>query len=313
MPRSPLRGRSFVSVNDFTIDEMNLVLEMAADVKLRQQRGETSKVFEGKTLGLVFQKPSLRTRVSFEVAMNQCGGRALYLSPGEVGLGERESVEDVAAVLSRFVDAITARVFGHDLVVGLAKHATVPVINALSDWEHPCQALADLQTIQERKGRMKGLKMSFIGDGNNVAASLALACAKVGMHFDVASPKGYELPTAIWDQAKADAQKTGSILRQVVDPKDAAKGCDAFYGDVWASMGQEKEREKRVRDFKGYQINKELLAIANQEALVLHCLPAHYGEEIAKDVSRIPQSAIWDQAENRLHAQKALLLLLLGH
>ena len=313
MPRSPLRGRSFVSVNDLSIDEMNLVLDMAADVKRRQQRGEKSNAFEGKTLGLVFQKPSLRTRVSFEVAMNQCGGRALYLSPGEVGLGERESVEDVAAVLSRFVDAITARVFGHDLVVGLAKHATVPVINALSDWEHPCQALADLQTIQERKGRMKGLKMSFIGDGNNVAASLALACAKVGMHFDVASPKGYELPAAIWDQAKADAQKTGAVLRQVVDPKDAAKGCDAFYGDVWASMGQEKEREKRVRDFKGYQINKDLLAIANQECLVLHCLPAHYGEEITKDVSRIPQSAIWDQAENRLHAQKALLLLLLGY
>jgi ornithine carbamoyltransferase len=302
-----------VSVADLTIDELNLVLETAKDVKLRQQRGETSRVFEGKTLGLVFQKPSLRTRVSFEVAMNQCGGRALYLSPGEVGLGERESVDDVAMVLSRFVDAISARVFGHDLVTGLAKHATVPVINALSDWEHPCQALADLQTMQERKGRLAGLKMSFIGDGNNVAASLALACAKVGMHFDVASPAGYELPAAIWDQAKADAQKTGAKLRQVKDPKDAAKGCDAFYGDVWASMGQEKEREKRLRDFKGYQINKELLAIANPEALVLHCLPAHYGEEITKDVTRIPQSAIWDQAENRLHAQKALLLLLLGY
>jgi len=313
MPRSPLRGRSFVSVNDLNIEEMHLVLEMAADVKRKQQRGEKSNVFEGKTLGLVFQKPSLRTRVSFEVAMNQCGGRGLYLSPGEVGLGERESVEDVASVLSRFVDAIAARVFGHDLVVGLAKHASIPVINALSDWEHPCQALADLQTMQERKGRMKGLKMSFIGDGNNVAASLALACAKVGMHFDVASPAGYELPAAIWDQAKADAAKTGAVLRQVRDPKDAAKGCDAFYGDVWASMGQEKEREKRVRDFKGYQINKELLAIANPECLVLHCLPAHYGEEITKDVSRIPQRAIWDQAENRLHAQKALLLLLLGY
>ena len=312
MPRSPLRGRSFVSVNDLNIEEMHLVLEMAADVKRKQQRGEKSNVFEGKTLGLVFQKPSLRTRVSFEVAMNQCGGRALYLSPGEVGLGERESVEDVASVLSRFVDAIAARVFGHDLVVGLAKHASIPVINALSDWEHPCQALADLQTMQERKGRMKGLKMSFIGDGNNVAASLALACAKVGMHFDVASPAGYELPAAIWDQAKADAAKTGAVLRQVRDPKDAAKGCDAFYGDVWASMGQEKEREKRVRDFKGYQINKELLAIANPECLVLHCLPAHYGEEITEDVLYGPQSAVWDEAENRLHAQKALLALVVG-
>jgi ornithine carbamoyltransferase len=313
MPRSPLRGRSFVSVNDLSIDEMHLVLETAKSVKLHQQRGEKSHVFDGKTLGLVFQKPSLRTRVSFETAMNQCGGRGLYLSPGEVGLGERESVEDVAMVLSRFVDAIAARVFGHDLVVGLAKYATVPVINALSDWEHPCQALADLQTIDERKGRWKGLKMSFIGDGNNVAASLALACAKVGMHFDVASPAGYEMPAAIWDQARKDAQKTGAILRQVRDPREAAKGCDAFYGDVFTSMGQEKEREKRLKDFKGYQINHELLAVANPEALVLHCLPAHYGEEITYEASRLPQSAIFDQAENRLHAQKALLLLLMGY
>jgi ornithine carbamoyltransferase len=300
-------------VNDLTIDEMNLVLATAADVKRAHQRGNPDHTFDGKTLGLIFQKPSLRTRVSFEVAMNQCGGKAISLSSAEVGLGERESVEDVAAVLSGYVDAIAARVFGHDLVVGLAKHARVPVINALSDWEHPCQALADLETIQERKGKLAGLKMSFIGDGNNVAASLALACAKVGMHFDVASPQGYELPAAIFDQCKKDAAKTGSVIRQVRDPKDAAKGCDAFYGDVWASMGQEKEREKRVRDFKGYQINKALLAQANAEALVLHCLPAHYGEEIEKDVSRIPQSAIWDQAENRLHAQKALLKLLLAY
>jgi len=312
MPRSPLRGRSYVSVNDLSIDEFRLVLDTAADVKRRQQRGEVDRTFEGKTLGLVFQKPSLRTRVSFEVAMNQCGGRALYLSPAEVGLGEREAVDDVALVLSRYVDAIAARVFGHNLVVDLAKYASVPVINALSDWEHPCQAIADLQTIEERKGKLAGLKLSFIGDGNNVAASLALACAKTGMHFDCASPTGYELPKALLDQCRADAQKTGSVIRQVRDPKEAAKGCDAFYSDVWASMGQEKEREKRLRDFKGYTVDKTLLAIANPEALVLHCLPAHYGEEIQRDVTRIPQSAIWDEAENRLHAQKALLLLLLG-
>jgi ornithine carbamoyltransferase len=245
--------------------------------------------------------------------MNQCGGRALSLHSHEVGLGDRESVDDVATVLSGFVDAIAARVFGHDLVVGLAKHSRVPVINALSDWEHPCQALADLQTVQERRGKLAGLKMTFVGDGNNVAASLALACAKTGMHFDCWTPKNYELPKAIFDQCKSDAQKTGAQIRNVYDKAEAAKGADVLYTDVWASMGQEAEKEKRARDFKGFCIDKKLLGMANDECLVMHCLPAHYGDEIQKDVSRIPQSAIWDQAENRLHAQKALLLLLLGY
>jgi ornithine carbamoyltransferase len=312
MPRSPLRGRSFVSVSDLSIEELDLVLKTAADVKRAHARGEVDRTFEGKTLGLIFQKPSLRTRVSFEVAMNQCGGRALSLHSHEVGLGDRESVVDVATVLSGFVDAIAARVFGHHLVVDLAKHARVPVINALSDWEHPCQALADLQTVEERKGRLKGLKMTFVGDGNNVAASLALACAKVGMHFDCWTPKNYELPKAIFDQCKPDAEKTGAVIRNVYDKKEAASGADVLYTDVWASMGQEAEKEKRARDFKGFTIDRNLLGMANPECLVMHCLPAHYGDEITKDVSRIPQSAIWDQAENRLHAQKALLLLLLG-
>jgi ornithine carbamoyltransferase len=311
MPRGPLHGRSFVSVNDLSIEEFDLCLRSAIDVKRRHYAGVVERPFEGKTLALVFQKPSLRTRVSFEVAMNQCGGKALYLSPGEVGLGERESVEDVATVLSGFVDAIAARVFAHKLVEDLAKFAKIPVVNALSDDEHPCQAIADLQTILERKGSLAGRKLAFIGDGNNVAASLALACAKTGTRFEVASPSGYELPSKYIDMCKADAKRTGAEIRNVRDPREAASGADALYTDVWASMGQEKEREKRLKDFKGYTIDRALLDKAKPEALVLHCLPAHYGEEIQKDVTRGPTSAIWEQAENRLHAQKALLQLLL--
>lgn len=312
MPRSPLRGRSFVSMKDLSVEEMRLVLDTARDGKRRHYAGIVEQPFAGKTLVLVFQKPSLRTRVSFEVAMNQLGGRGLYLSPAEVGLGERESVDDVALVLSRYADAIAARVFAHRLVEDLAKHSTVPVINALSDAEHPCQAIADLQTIEERKGNLAGRKLAFIGDGNNVAASLALACAKAGMRFEVASPAGYELPDEFVEASRQDAKRTGGDVRRVRDPREAASGADALYTDVWASMGQEKEREKRLKDFKGYTIDRALLDKAKPDALVLHCLPAHYGEEVQRDVTRGIQSAIWDQAENRLHAQKAILQLLVS-
>ncbi|MGE0709846.1 MAG: ornithine carbamoyltransferase [Planctomycetota bacterium] len=304
-----LRGRSFVNITDLSRRELSEVLSLAAELKRRTKAGIRDEPLAGKTLGLIFQKPSLRTRASFEVAMAQLGGRSVYLSPAEVGMGEREAVDDVALVVSRYFDVIAARTFGHEIVEELAKSATVPVINALSAGEHPCQAVADLLTAQEWLGDLRGKKITYIGDGNNVAVSLGLACAMVGANFGIATPEGYDLPEECVRRFKEIAAETGALLHQARDPREVAVGTHAFYTDVWTSMGQEAETAARRKAFTGFCIDEALCALGD-DAIVLHCLPAHYGEEITRDVTRGPRSAIWDQAENRLHAQKALLALL---
>ena len=303
-----MHGRDLISIADMSPQDIRRVVDTARMMK----SGRPSSVLKGKTLALLFEKPSLRTRVSFDVAMQQLGGHAVYLSPAEVGLGEREPVADVARVLSRYVDAIAARTFAQETVEELARWADVPVINALSDGEHPCQALADLLTIYEKKGRWRGLVLSFVGDGNNVARSLMLGSALAGMDFRIASPQGYGISTELVDKAKSLAAASGAAVACVESPQEAVSGADVVYTDVWTSMGQEKERAERQRAFGGYQVNAELLALASPDAIVMHDLPAHRGEEIADEVIEGPQSVIFDQAENRLHAQKAVLSLILG-
>jgi ornithine carbamoyltransferase len=287
-------------------------IRRVVNTALMMKSGRSSSVLKGKALALLFEKPSLRTRVSFDVAMQQLGGHAVYLSPAEVGLGEREPVADVARVLSRYVDAIATRTFAQETVEELARWADVPVINALSDGEHPCQALADLLTIYEKKGRWRGLVLAFVGDGNNVARSLMLGSALAGMDFRIASPQGYGISTELVDKAKSLAAASGAAVVCVESPQEAVSGADVVYTDVWMSMGQEKEQAERQRAFSGYQVNAELLALASPDAIVMHDLPAHRGEEIADEVIEGPQSVVFDQAENRLHAQKAVLSLILG-
>jgi ornithine carbamoyltransferase len=265
-------------------------------------------LLEGKILALIFEKPSLRTRVSFDVAMNQLGGHALMLSPAEVGLGEREPISDVARVLSRYVDGIVARTFAHQSVVLLARYATVPLINGLTDEEHPCQVLSDLLTIHEKKGGLEGLTVAYIGDANNVANSLLLACSLMGMEFRIASPKGYGPK----EKVLAQAEKSGGRILLTEDAKQAVEDADVLYTDVWTSMGQEAEAERRRASFAGYQVNQELLSLAKREVIFMHPLPAHHGEEIAEGLLESPQSVVFDQAENRLHMQKAILAKLLG-
>ncbi len=307
---SSMAGRSLVSLADLSQDELRFVLETAASVK--RQPGEYADKFRDKTLGMIFQKPSLRTRVSFEAGMTQMGGHAIYLAPSDIKLGSRETTEDIAIVLSRYVDLIMARTFGHDIVEDLAKHATVPVINGLSDYAHPCQGLADLQTIQERKGQLAGLHFVYSGDGNNVAHSLMFGGALTGMNVTIVTPPGYEPREDVTAASRDLAQATGAEIKTSNDLLAAAAGADVVYTDVWASMGQEDDAENRQRFFAPYQINQKVMAVAKPDCIVLHCLPAHYGEEIEYDVTRLPNSAIFDQAENRLHAQKALMLLLAG-
>ncbi|MBN2559687.1 MAG: ornithine carbamoyltransferase [Phycisphaerae bacterium] len=305
-----LEGRSLVSMTDLSLDELRLVLETATEVK-RSPRDYATK-FVNKTLGMVFQKPSLRTRVSFEAGMTQMGGHAIYLAPSDIKLGQRETTEDIATVLSRFVDLIMARTFGHDVVQDLAKYATVPVINGLSDYEHPCQILADLLTIQERKGRLAGLNFVYAGDGNNVAHSLMFGGALSGMNVTIVTPPGYEPMEQVQTDSRAIAKSTGATIGVGNDLMAAAKAADVIYTDVWASMGQEADAENRRKSFAPYQVNAKTMSVAEPDCVVLHCLPAHYGEEIEYDVTRSKHSAIFDQAENRLHAQKALMLLLAG-
>jgi len=269
-------------------------------------------LLEGKMLALVFEKPSLRTRVSFELAMQQLGGHTIYLSPAEVGLGERESVSDVARVLSRYVDAIAARTFSHQTLQVLASYSDVPVINALSDLEHPCQALADLFTIYEKKGELGGLTLAFVGDGNNVAHSLLLAASLMGMNFRIASPPGYAVQDGILHLAKGYATGSGAEIFCTEEPRLAISGADVVYTDVWTSMGQETEAGQRRQIFAGYQVNSELLSLAREDAILMHPLPAHYGEEVAENILDSPKSVVLDQAENRLYLQKALLAGMLG-
>ncbi len=297
-----------LSLADLSYEELIDILDIASDLKEKRARGKTSTALKNKSLSMLFEKSSTRTRVSFEVAMTELGGHAIYLNYKDIQLGRGESVADTARVMSRYVHAIMARVYKHETLIGLSKYATVPVINGLSDLEHPCQILADLLTIREYKGKFKGLNFSWIGDGNNVCNSAILACALTGMRITVACPEGYEPNSEILNKAR-DIGGTVSVIH---DSMKAAKNADILYTDVWVSMGDEEEYEQRLRDFKPYQINSKLLEQAKHDVMVLHCLPAHRGEEITAEVVDGPNSAVFDQAENRLHAQKALLLKLLS-
>jgi ornithine carbamoyltransferase len=302
----------FLAVADLSPHELEDLLDLALSLKQERTQGGNKPILAGKVLGMVFQKPSLRTRVSFDMAMRQLGGDALYLSPSEVGLGQRESIADVARVLSGYVDGIMARVFDHQHVVELAKWSRVPVINGLSDYNHPCQALADALTIHERFGPLRGLRVAYVGDGNNVATSLLHICAKLGAHFIIATPEGYDLPAAVLERGREFARESGSQVTALRDPQAAVRGAQVIYTDTWTSMGQEAESEARKRIFPPYQVNAALVALADPKVIVMHCLPAHRGQEITDEVADSLHSAIFLQAENRMHAQKALLIRLLA-
>jgi ornithine carbamoyltransferase len=303
-----MHGRDLLSIADLTPDELRRIVDLAVEMK----RNGYLRLLDGKTLALLFEKASLRTNVSFSVAMQQLGGQAIYLGQSEVGMGQRESVADVARVLSRYVDGIVARTYAQQTLVDLAVSATVPVVNALSDEEHPCQAVADLVTIFERRGHFHGLTVAFIGDGNNVATSLAQAAAMVGMSFVIASPEGYELAESTLARARRFADNNGARVEVVRSPQEAVKQADVVYTDVWISMGQEDSYDDRLKAFAGYQVDAELLSLAPPDVMLMHDLPAHRGEEIADEVIEGPQSVVFDQAENRLHAQRAILALLLA-
>jgi ornithine carbamoyltransferase len=305
--------KHFLSLADLSSDQLADLIDLAVKLKQEWQSGGNPPVLKGKTLGMVFTKPSLRTRVSFDMAMLHLGGHALYLSPNEISLGQRESVADVARVLSRYVDAIMARVFGHRDVLELAQYARVPVINGLSDYTHPCQGLADLLTVHEKFGTLQGVKLAYIGDGNNVANSLILGCALSGTHFSIASPAGFEISGDVVAKARPIAARTGSTLYFTHDPAEAVREADVIYTDVWTSMGQEAETQRRLEIFSPkYQINAALVAKAHRNVIVMHCLPAHRGQEITDEIADGPHSALWDQAENRMHAQKAILVDLIA-
>ena len=306
-----LKGRDFTRVADWTGEELERTLDLADELKQQQKRREQHHLLPGRTLGMIFQKPSTRTRVSFEVGIAQLGGTGLYLSAGDLQLGRGETLKDTATVLSRYLDAIMIRTFAQEDVEELARHASIPVINGLTDSAHPCQALADVMTIRERLGRLEGVTVAYLGDGNNVCASLMVAAAKLGLNFRAATPDGYEPSVEAVELAREAAAQRGATIELLADSREAAAGADVLYTDVWTSMGQEEERERRLRDLAGFGIDDELVALANKDAIVLHCLPAHYGEEITEDVLYGPQSAVWDQAENRLHAQKALMALVI--
>jgi len=306
-----LRGHDFVSMDDLSPEEVLRVLDTATDLKRRAKAGDRPVLLAGRVLAMIFEKPSLRTRVTFEVGMWELGGHAVYLAPQDVQLGARESVPDVARNLERWVGGIMARTFAHRTVQTLAEHARIPVINGLSDLEHPCQTLGDLLTIRERFGHLDGLRVAWVGDGNNVCHSLLLGAAKVGMHVAVATPARYAPDPAIVARAREIAPASGSRIEVGTDAKAAARGADVIYTDVWVSMGQEAEREAKIKAFSGYQVNGALTAQAAARAVVMHCLPAHRGEEITSEVLDGPQSIVFEQAENRLHAQKALLSLIL--
>jgi ornithine carbamoyltransferase len=302
-----LKGRDFLRVNDWAPDELLFVLELADRLKSRQREHIDHRHLEGRTLGMIFQKPSTRTRVSFEAGMFHLGGTALYLAAGDLQLGRGETIKDTARVLSRYLDGIMIRTFAQADVDELAAHADIPVINGLTDEFHPCQALADVMTIRERLGEFDGVRVAYRGDGNNVCHSLMVACAKLEMDFVAATPEGYEPDETVVGWAREAAEASGGSVEVAHDPRAAAQGADVLYTDVWTSMGQEEERDRRVRDLEAYRIDDGLVALASERAIVLHCLPAHYGEEITEEVLYSPRSAVWDQAENRLHSQKALL------
>jgi ornithine carbamoyltransferase len=305
--------KHFLDLANWDTAEVKHILDLAIHLKKEWQTGGNRPVLNNKILGMIFQKPSLRTRVSFEVGMKHLGGSAIMLGPQEIGLGKRESIPDIARVLSSYVDIIMARVFDHAHVTGLAQWSRVPVINGLSDESHPCQAMADILTIYERFGRLEGLKLAYVGDGNNVAVSLLHAAAHFGVNFAIATPEGYELPQSVRETTAKISAQTGIEVLETTHPQMAVEGADVIYTDTWISMGQEAEAAERRATFTDFQVNKNLLRQSKGSSIVLHCLPAHRGEEITDDVADGEQSAIFQQAENRLHAQKAILVHLLNN
>ena len=305
-----LKGKNMLSIHDLSVDEVQEILALAKELKAKQKAGVPHKILEGKTLGMIFEKSSTRTRVSFETGMYQLGGQALFLSNRDLQLGRGEPIRDTARVLSRYLDGIMIRTFGHDRVEELAKWADIPVINALTDLLHPCQVLTDLLTIEEYKGKnLKGLKMAYVGDGNNMTNSFLYGCAKVGMTFVAATPEDYRPDATVFKNALEDAKETGASLSLVTDPHEAVKDADIVVTDTWASMGQEAEHEARKKIFAPYQVNKELLEGADKRVIVMHCLPAYRGEEITEEVLEANADVIFDEAENRLHTQKAIMAL----
>jgi ornithine carbamoyltransferase len=307
-----LKGRDFTRIGTWSSDELKTALDLADELKALRKQREPHELLPGRTLGMIFQKPSTRTRVSFEVGIHELGGTGLYLSANDLQLGRGETIKDTAHVLDRYLDAIMIRTFAQDDVEELAEHADVPVINGLTDYAHPCQALADLMTIRERLERLSGVRLVYLGDGNNVCISLMLGAARFGMRFVAAVPEGYDPDENAVTAAKRAAVQMGGTVELVRNAQEAAEGADVLYTDVWTSMGQEEEAERRRSDLANYRIDDELLSRASPDAIVLHCLPAHYGEEITEEVLYGPQSAVWDQAENRLHAQKALMALIVS-
>lgn len=302
----------FLDIFDHSPEELQDILDLAKKLKKEYFSGGNAPLFKGKVLGMIFQKPSLRTRVSFDMAMRHMGGDALYLSPSEIGLGKRESIGDIARVLSGYVQAIMARVFEHEHVLELAKWSSIPVVNGLSDFSHPCQAMADALTIQEKFGKAKGLNVVYVGDGNNVAVSLMQISVKLGWNFTIANPAGYDLNPAAVEMAEELASSSGSLLRFLRDPHEAVHRARVIYTDTWTSMGQEEETAKREEVFPPYQVNAKLVAEADKEVIVMHCLPAHRNHELTDEVADGPHSVIFPQAHNRLHAQKAILARLFG-
>lgn len=302
--------KDFITIHDLTVYEFHEIMDMTE--KMKKNPGKYRKVLKDKILAMIFQKPSLRTRMTFEVGMLQLGGEAVYLAPSDIQMGTREGVRDIGKNLERWVDGIMIRTFGHNIVLELAESTRIPVINGLTDLLHPCQAMADFFTLREKKGSFSGLKLAYVGDGNNVCHSLMLAAAKAGIKMAVATPAGYEPKPEIVAWAKEDGKDTGFELTITNDPVEAVSGADAVYTDVWASMGQENEKEIRKKIFTPYQVNKELFSKAKADAYFMHCLPAHRGEEVTDEVIDSPNSIVYDQAENRLHVQKVIMMLLMG-
>ena len=308
-----MKHTNFLSITDYSTDELNHLFELAIDIKKKLKAGIPTPILQGKTLAMIFQKPSLRTRVSFEIGMHQLGGYAFYLSPDEIGLGKREAIKDVAQVLAGYVDGIMARVFSHAHLVELAEYAKIPVVNGLSDFNHPCQAMADGLTILEEFGTLKGINIAYIGDGNNVAVSLMDLAVKMGANFSIANPADFDMPKDAIATAQGFAKESGSTLRFECDPFAAVKNANVIYTDTWVSMGQEAEKAEREKIFKDYQVNQALVDAAAPDVIVMHCLPSHRGQEITDEVQDGPRSRVFPEAHNRLHAQKAVLAYLMGN
>jgi ornithine carbamoyltransferase len=306
-----MKGDSLISINDLSQEKIWQIFDLSSSLKYKLMTGEPHSILAGKTLGMIFSKPSTRTRVSFEVGIYQLGGIGMYFGPTDLQLKRSESIADTAKVLSRYLDGIMIRTFDHQDVVDLAKYGSIPVINGLTDLLHPCQVLTDLFTVFEKKKILKGLKLAFVGDGNNMAHSLLHGCSKTGMHISIASPKGYKPQKQIVENALLNAKYTGSRIEILDDPVEAVKDADIIYTDVWASMGQESESDKRKKIFKNYQVNADLVKNAKEDYLFMHCLPAHRGEEVTDEIADSPNSVIFDEAENRLHVQKAIMALVM--